>query len=49
LKLGFKIAQSTVSKYMIRRRGQPTTWAAYQRNHADLIAAIDMVSSGASA
>jgi hypothetical protein len=41
LKLGFEIAESTVSKYMIRRRGPPSqTWRTFLRNHADAIAAI---------
>ena len=43
LKLGFEIAESTVSKYMIRRRGPPSqTWQTFLRNHADAIAAIDL-------
>jgi hypothetical protein len=43
LKLGFEIAKSTVSKYMIRRRGPPSqTWRTFLRNHADAIAAIDL-------
>jgi hypothetical protein len=41
LKLGFELAESTVSKYMIRRRGPPSqTRRAFLRNHADTIAAI---------
>ena len=33
LKLGFEIAKSTVSKYMIRRRGPPSqTWRTFLRN-----------------
>ena len=49
LKLGFSIAQSTVSKYMPPRRrlchgGPVPTWAAFLRNHAADIAAIDMFS-----
>src|SRR5215469_10446592 len=40
LKLGFEIAESTVSKYMIRRRGPPSqTWRTFLRNHAAAIAA----------
>jgi hypothetical protein len=32
LKLGFEIAESTVSKYMIRRRGPPSqTWRTFLR------------------
>jgi transposase InsO family protein len=43
IKLGFEIAESTVSKYMIRRRGPPSqTWRAFLRNHAAAIAAIDL-------
>ena len=43
LKLGFEIAKSTVSKYMIRHRGPPSqTWRTFLRNHADAIAAIDL-------
>src|SRR5215468_530794 len=43
LKLGFEIAESTVSKYMIRRRGPPSqTWRRFLRNHAEAIAAIDL-------
>jgi transposase InsO family protein len=43
LKLGFEIAESTVSKYMIRRRGPPSqTWRTFLRNHAEAIAAIDL-------
>jgi transposase InsO family protein len=43
LKLGFELAQSTVSKYMIRRQGPPSqTWRTFLRNHADAVAAIDL-------
>jgi len=43
LKLGFEIAESSVSKYMIRHRGPPSqTWRTFLRNHADAIAAIDL-------
>jgi hypothetical protein len=43
LKLGFEIAESTVSEYMIRRRGPPSqTWRTFLRNHAHAIAAIDL-------
>jgi hypothetical protein len=43
LKLGFEIAESTVSKYMIRHRGPPSqTWRTFLCNHADAIAAIDL-------
>jgi hypothetical protein len=41
--LGFEVAQSTVSKYMVRRRNPPSqTWKTFLRNHAEEIAAIDM-------
>jgi hypothetical protein len=43
LKLGFEIAESTVSKYMIKHRGPPSqSWRTFLRNHADAIAAIDL-------
>ena len=43
LKLGFAIAESTVSKYMVGHRGPPSqTWRTFLRNHADAIAAIDL-------
>jgi transposase InsO family protein len=43
LKLGFKVAESTVSKYMMRHRGPPSqTWRTFLRNHAEAIAAIDL-------
>jgi hypothetical protein len=43
LKLGFEIAESTISKYMIRRRGPPSqTWRTFLCNHAAAIAAIDL-------
>ena len=43
LKLGIDIAQSTVAKYMSRRRGPPSPgWRAFLRNHAAHIAAIDL-------
>jgi hypothetical protein len=43
LKLGFEIAESTVSRYMIRRRGPPSqSWRTFLRNHAEAIAAIDL-------
>jgi hypothetical protein len=41
LKLGFEIAESTVSKYVIRHRGPPSpTWRTFQRNHSDTIAGL---------
>jgi transposase InsO family protein len=43
LKLGFEVAESTVLKYMTRRRGPPSqSWRTFLRNHADAIAAIDL-------
>jgi hypothetical protein len=43
LKLGFDLAESTVSKCMARRRGPPSQgWRTFLRNHADAIAAIDL-------
>src|SRR5579862_8422280 len=43
LKLGFEVAQSTISKYMVKRRGPPSQgWRTFLRNHADAIAAIDL-------
>jgi len=43
LKLGIDIAQSTVAKYMPRRRDPPSSgWRAFLRNHTAHIAAIDL-------
>src|SRR6187399_1451034 len=43
LMLGFEVAQSTVSRYMVRRRNPPSqSWKTFLRNHAEAIAAIDM-------
>ena len=43
LKLGFDVAQSTVSKYMVRGRRPPSqSWKTFLRNQADAIAAIDL-------
>jgi hypothetical protein len=43
LKLGFKVAQSTVSKYMARTGKPPSqSWKTFLRNHAEAIAAVDM-------
>jgi transposase InsO family protein len=42
LKLGFEVAESTVSKYIIHCRGTPSqNWRTFLDNHADAIAAID--------
>ena len=44
LKLGFTVAQSTVSKYMLRGRRPPSQgWKTFLRNHADGIAAVDFL------
>jgi len=43
LMLGFEVAQSTVSKYMVRPPKPPSqTWKTFLRNNAEAIAAIDM-------
>jgi hypothetical protein len=43
LKLGVEIAQTTVAKYMVRRRGPPSQgWKAFLRNHAPDIAAVGL-------
>jgi transposase InsO family protein len=43
LKLGFEVAQSSVAKYMIKRRGPPSQgWRTFLRNHAPDIAAMDL-------
>src|SRR5580693_1679899 len=43
LKLGFEVAQSSVAKYMIKRRGPPSQgWHTFLRNHAQDIAAMDL-------
>jgi transposase InsO family protein len=43
LKLGIDIAQSTVAKYMPRRRGPSSPgWRAFLRNHTAHIAAVDL-------
>jgi hypothetical protein len=42
LKLGFEVAQSSVAKYMVKRRGPPGQgWQIFLRNHAPEIAAMD--------
>ena len=44
LKLGFEIAQSSVAKYMAKRRGPPSQgWRTFLRNHVPDIAAMDLV------
>ena len=43
LMLGFVVAQSTVSKYMVRGRKPPSqSWKTFLRNHGEAIAAVDM-------
>src|SRR5471032_2679656 len=43
LKLGFSVAQSSVAKYMVKRRGPPSQeWWTFLRNHAPDIAAMDL-------
>ena len=43
LKLGFEVSQSSVGKYMSKRRGPPRqSWRAFLRNHAPDIAAMDL-------
>jgi transposase InsO family protein len=45
LKLGIEVAQSTVAKYMTKRRprGSGQTWKTFLRNHAAGIAAMDFL------
>jgi len=42
LKLGFEVAESTVSTYMLKRRWPPSQGWTFLRNHANAIAAIDL-------
>ena len=43
LKLGFELAQSSVAKYMVKRRGPPSQgWRTFLRNHAPDVAAMDL-------
>src|SRR6266581_1366016 len=43
LKLGIDIGQTSVAKYMARRRARPSqAWKTFLRNHADGIAAMDL-------
>jgi hypothetical protein len=42
LKLGFEIAQSSVAKYMVKRREPPSQgWRTFLHNHAPEVAAMD--------
>jgi transposase InsO family protein len=44
LKLGFEVAQSSVAKYMVKRRGPPSQgWRTFLHNHAPDIAAMDLL------
>jgi transposase InsO family protein len=43
LKLGFEVAQSSVAKYIVKRRGPPSQgWRTFLRNHAPDIAVMDL-------
>ena len=43
LKLGIDVGQTTVAKYMAKRRGPPSQgWKTFLRNHADGIASMDL-------
>jgi hypothetical protein len=43
LKLGIDVGQTSVAKYMVKRRGPPSqSWKTFLHNHADGIAAMDM-------
>lgn len=43
LKLGFEVAQSSVAKYMVKRRGPPSQgWRTFLDNHAPDIAAMNL-------
>jgi hypothetical protein len=43
LKLGFEVAQSSVAKYMVKRRRPPSQgWRTFLHNHAPDIAAMDL-------
>jgi transposase InsO family protein len=43
LKLGFEVAQSSVARYMVKRRGAPSQgWRTFLRNHAPDITAMDL-------
>src|ERR1700752_1386661 len=42
-KLGFEVAQSSVARYMVKRRGPPSQgWRTFLRNHAPDTAAMDL-------
>jgi transposase InsO family protein len=43
LKLGINVGQTTVAKYMARRRRPPSQgWKTFLRNHAEAVASMDM-------
>jgi transposase InsO family protein len=42
LMLGFEVAQSTVSKYMVQGGSPSQSWKTFLRNHAQAIVAIDL-------
>src|ERR1700738_512979 len=43
LKLGFEVAQWSVARYMVKRRGTPSQgWRTFLQNHAPDIAAMDL-------
>ena len=43
LKLGFEVAESSVAKYMVKRRGPSSQgWRTFLRNHTQDIAAMDL-------
>src|ERR1700739_5005132 len=43
LKLGIDIGQTSVAKYMVKRRGPPSQgWKTFLHNHADSIASMDL-------
>ena len=43
LKLGIEVGQTSVAKYMVRRRRPPSQgWKTFLHNHADGIAAMDL-------
>jgi hypothetical protein len=45
LKLGFEVAQSSVAKYIVKRRGPPSQgWRTFLRNHAPDVAALSIQS-----
>ena len=43
LMLGIEVAESTVGRYMVRRRRPPSQrWRTFRRNHAAGIASLDL-------